>query len=63
MPTFGSNYSKVVDSEQDHETQQTLLAILEALCGLAQSARPDSVQEFFRWEPWVASQLVVPRLG
>ena len=32
---------------QDGSTQQALLAILESLCGLAQSARPDSVPEFF----------------
>ena len=32
---------------QDNATQHTLLSILEALCGLAQSTRSDSAQEFF----------------
>ena len=32
---------------QDGEVQQELLAILEALCGLAQSTWLDSVQEYF----------------
>ncbi|KAL5457573.1 hypothetical protein EMCRGX_G034844 [Ephydatia muelleri] len=33
----------------DREVQQNLLAILEAMCGLAQSARPDAVREFYEY--------------
>ena len=33
----------------DREVQQNLLAILEAMCGLGQSARPDAVRDFYEF--------------
>ena len=52
LQPFHQRFTSLVqqpDFHQDGCTQQTLLSILEAMCGLAQSARPDSVPGFFTY--------------